>query len=258
MGRGTEVDMAAVVLAVRLLVPLLVVLATGCLSAPSVMVERPRDPVLDDAITRAWVDEIRRVAEPGDWLLSRSYSAVGDAIVVVTDGIDLSHASMIDPGAGTVIEAVMPAVQETRLEDFVRRNRYVIVVRPRGMDREERRRGLERARGAVGARFDIGGLLGLGSDREFYCSELVYWASGAHALDPEPPVVIAPGHLLGLGEVVYVSGVREDEQTARRVAALTPDRVSTMDTSATPNGTVAVDGVAIQETGVRRSSARTP
>src|SRR5688572_10767716 len=97
MGRGTGVGEGPGVPVVRLALLSLLTLATGCLSAPSLMVERPRDRAVDDAITRLWVAEIQRVAEPGDWVLSRSYSAVGDVIAVTNAGVDLSHASMIDP-----------------------------------------------------------------------------------------------------------------------------------------------------------------
>src|SRR5689334_12942293 len=110
MAVARGLDLGPGVPAVRLLAVSLLALLPACLSAPSVMVERPRDHAVDEAITALWVDEIQRVAEPGDWVLSRSYSAVGDAISVVTAGVDLSHASIIDPAAGTVIEAVMPAV----------------------------------------------------------------------------------------------------------------------------------------------------
>jgi hypothetical protein len=240
----------------------------GCLSAPSLLVSRPRDRVLDEAITSMWVREIRRTARPGDWLLSRSYSAVGDAIVVATAGEELSHASIVDPERGTVIEAVTPAVIEVPLEDFVRRNRYVLVVRPSHLDEAGRRDALARARSAVGAPFDVGGIVGMDAADAFYCTELVYWASGLLDRDGDRAMIM-PGELLGYGPVVYFSGRRDDAQVQRVAggwlderAAAPGDRVeagaaadedaalrSTVDTTATSTGTFSAFSLAIQESG---------
>jgi hypothetical protein len=239
----------------------------GCLSAPSLLVERPRDRVLDEAVTQMWAREIRRSAQPGDWLLSRSYSAVGDAIVMATTGEELSHASMIDPDRGTVIEAVMPAVVEVPLDEFLRRNRYVMVVRPSHLDEAGRRDALDRARGAVGAPFDIGGLVGASAEGAFYCTELVYWASGLGDRDGDRAMLM-PGALLGYGPVVYFSGRRDDAQVLRVAGGWLQERTpgiavrapsapaaadaalrSTVDTTATSTGTFDVDGLAIQESG---------
>src|SRR5690606_15447475 len=135
-------------------------------------------PAVNRAVTAMWAEDIRRRAEPGDWLLSRSYSAVGDLIVLGTRGEELSHASIYDAERGMVIEAVASGVREVPLEALLARQQIVIVVRPDGVNGAERRAAVARARAAVGKSFDKLGLIGLSSDERFYCTELVAWASG--------------------------------------------------------------------------------
>jgi len=189
----------------------------GCLHAPSLLEHRPTDPVVDEAITQMWAQEIRRVAQPGDWILSRSYSAVGDAIVLATSGEELSHAAILDPEHDAVIEAVTEGVRAVPIGDFMRRNRYAMVVRPSRMNAVDRRGALGRARSVIGAGFDYRGMLGLDDTSAFYCSELVYWASRIAAWDPDPPTVVTPAELLRYGQVVYFSGRRDDPQLSRDV-----------------------------------------
>jgi hypothetical protein len=186
---------------------LFLVVASAC-AAPSLMRAPPEDPVVNRAVTAMWADDIRRRAEPGDWLLSRSYSAVGDLIVLGTRGEELSHASIYDGERGMAIEAVASGVREVPLEALLARNQIVIVVRPEGLDATERRAAVARARAVVGKSFDNLGLVGLPSDERFYCTELVAWASRVEI----DGFVITPSALLERGEVVYLSGAREDGQ----------------------------------------------
>ena len=115
-----------------------------------------------------------------------------------------------------IIEAMTPVVREKPLEHFLARNRYVIVVRPRGQDAAARHQTVVRARSVIGAPFDITGMLGLGRPEAFYCSEMLYWASGLDAIDPQR--IITPAELLQHGEVVYFSGRRDDDQMVRAAA----------------------------------------
>lgn len=183
----------------------------GC-SHPSVMVKRPADPQVDAAVTAMWTDEIAHTARDGDWILSRSYYLVGDAISVASRGEDLSHASIYDARHNTVIEAVSDGVREIPLSQLVGRNHYLIVVRPANMTAAEQHQALERARGKLGAKFDIGGMFGLGSEDRFYCSELVYWASQTEARSGHHETIVTPANLMKYGEVVYWSGKRDDAQ----------------------------------------------
>ncbi len=199
-----------------LLAALAATATTAC--SHSVLVHRPKDPVIDQALTQMWTHEIQRVAQDGDWLLVRSYASVGDAIVVLTSGEEISHAAMYDGKTGTVIEAITPAVREIPLEGLVGRNRYVIVVRPRGTA-AEKRASVERARSTIGTGFDLRGMFGVADRKDrFYCSELVYWASGVADQDRDDHFIITPVSLIEHGEVVYFSGRRDDAQLQRAAA----------------------------------------
>jgi uncharacterized protein YycO len=159
-----------------------------------------------------WAQDIKRVAQSGDWILTRSYSLVGDAITVASIGEEISHAVLYDAERGTIIEAIKPTVREVPLENLLERNRLAIVVRPSRLSEAERRASVDRARSKVGARFDFGGLVGVQSDARFYCSELVFWASDLTTHGVRKPLVITPAALASHGEVVYSSGHRDDPQ----------------------------------------------
>jgi hypothetical protein len=196
-----------------LLISALTLSATAC--SHSVMVHRPKDAEVDKALTKMWTSEIHRVAQDGDWILVRSYASVGDAIVVLTSGEEISHAAMYDGKTGTVIEAITPVVREIPLEELVGRNRYLIVVRPRGTA-AEKRASVMRARSVLGTEFDLQGMFGVADQKDrFYCSELVYWAGGVADKDTDEHFIITPVSLMEHGEVVYFSGRRDDAQLQR-------------------------------------------
>src|SRR5690606_26490857 len=132
----------------------LVAFATGCHEPHSVLVKRPERPDVDAAVTATWSHEIHAVAQDGDWILSRSYYMLADAIAKTTPGIDLSHASIYGAKRDTVIEAVGSGVREIPLSQLVQRNHYLIVVRPTGMTAAQRAHAVERARSRLGAEFD--------------------------------------------------------------------------------------------------------
>ncbi len=210
----------------RLARPLLTLLALltlasigGCMPYKgSLYAKRPVDPSIDRAISRWWADEIRRVAQDGDWIFGRSYGPIGDAIVKLTPGEEFSHAATIDLTHGTVVEAMRPRVQEVALEDFVQRYRYIVIVRNTTRTAVERRASVERARSQLGADFDIWGMFGFDAPGKWYCSELVWWASGLDA-EHGRPAMIVPSKLLAYGEVVYFSGRRDDDQVQAIAAA---------------------------------------
>lgn len=210
----------------RALLTLALALATLGTSAcaNSVLVKRPKDPVIDQALTSMWTEELRRVAQDGDWFLVRSYAGVGDAIVVLTGGEEITHAAMYDGKTGTVIEAITPVIREISLESLVARNRYIILVRGRGTP-AEKRLAVERARSTLGTGFDLRGMFGVAdrSDR-FYCSELVYWASDLGKHDKKSHFIITPASLMNHGEVVYFSGRRDDAQLQRAAAGWLAER----------------------------------
>jgi hypothetical protein len=181
--------------------------AVAACSGGSLVVRRPEQPAVDQALTALWEREVREVARSGDWLLTRSYSVTGDVIALATAGESVSHASIYDAERGTIIEALSPEVREVSLASLIRRNHVIIVVRPAGQGEAEGRAAVARARSVVGAPFDYLGIFGAGSEARFYCSELVAWASRSPV---ERDAVLTPAELVGYGEVVYYSGQRDE------------------------------------------------
>ncbi len=208
---------------------LLAIVVTGC-GAGSLTIERPKSPAVNRAVTAMWSRDVRRVARTGDWLLTRSFSFTGDLIVASTGGEALSHASIYDARTGTIIEALAPRVREVPLDSLLDRNQHVIIVRPTGLTAAQRMAAVDRARTRVGTAFDYAGLFGIDSAERYYCSELVYWASG---LDPaHRPRVVAPVDLMAYGEVIYFSGKRDDPQIqAAALASLDLEQKRALDRS---------------------------
>lgn len=188
---------------------LIAAFATAC--GGSVVHKRPKNEATNRAVTEMWSEEIQRVAQDGDWILTRSYSLVGDVITLTTAGESVSHGSIYDAERGMIIEAVRPTVHAVPLDDLLDRNRYAIVVRPSGLSAEQRRQSLVRARGQIGTKFDVGGLVGLDNASRFYCSELLFWAAGMDE-QFDKTLVITPAELMDMGEVIYFSGSRDDGQ----------------------------------------------
>lgn len=195
------------------------VLVLGACNAHSLKVHRPEDRRVDQGVTQLWADEVRRVAQDGDWILSRSYYFVGDVISTFTPGEDLSHASIYSAKTGTVIEAVTPEIREIPLEQLIERNHYVIVVRPSKLTAAERAASVARARSKLGVAFDARGMFGFDNPDAYYCSELVYWAADVARRYHDSQTVITPPELMEYGQVVYWSGERTDPQVMHAAAA---------------------------------------
>ena len=188
------------------LIAMLLLSTTAC--SGSLVHTKPKSAAVNDSITELWARDIRRVAQSGDWILTRSYSKAGDAIVAVTLGESFSHASIYDAERGTIIEAIDPVVREVPLESLLGRNRYAVIVRPPNTTPEQGQRALARARSVLGAKFDHLGLIGVNDDEQFYCSELVAWASNID----DVPLIVTPAELFERGELIYLSGARDEEQ----------------------------------------------
>jgi hypothetical protein len=186
---------------------------TSCGDPKSALLKRPEDPVVDRAVSDLWTAEVSSQGTNGDWLLSRSYYLVGDAISKFTRGEDFSHAAIYDADKKTVIEAVGSGVREIDLEEFLHRNHHIALVRPNNMTPADRKAALERARSQLGKPFDNAGMLGFDDPQAFYCSELVSWASQTGARNKEQERVMTPANLLKYGTVVYWSGGRTNAQT---------------------------------------------
>lgn len=205
-------------------------LLAGChpTQAKSVMVHRPDDRVADAAVSELWAAEIRNVARDGDWFLSRSYYAVGDVIALTTRGEDLSHAAIYDKTRDMVVESVGEGVREVPLVTFLKRNHYVIVVRPASMTAADQVHALARAKTKIGLPFDIRGMFGFDNPNAWYCSELVYWASQTEARSGRHETVITPPDLMKYGEVIYWSGKRDDLQLQQIAVERTKPRPKSM------------------------------
>jgi uncharacterized protein YycO len=193
-------------------------------SHQSVLVKRPADTSTDQAVTAMWTTEIASTARDGDWLLTRSYALVADGIVTVTPGESLSHASIYDAERGTVIEAISDGVREVPLSQLVGRNHYVIVVRPSNMTAAEQHDAVVRARSKLGSKYDVSGLVGVDHKDQYYCSELVYWASQTEARSGRKEHVVTPSDLMQYGEVIYWSGKRDDDQVMALAKARADER----------------------------------
>lgn len=197
--------------------------STGCAHEPkSVMVKRPDDRTADEAITRMWSAEVRKVARDGDWILTRSYYIVSDGIVALTPGEDLSHASIYDAKHDTIIESIDSGVREIPLEQLIGRNHYVIVVRPTGMTAADEAEALARAKSVIGAPYDVTGMFGVNTPGKYYCSELVFWASQTEARSGRHETIVTPADLMRYGEVIYWSGKRDDKQVMELATSRAP------------------------------------
>jgi uncharacterized protein YycO len=215
--------------------------STGCWHG-SLHADRPKDRLVDDAINKMWAAEIRRVARDGDWILSRSLTPQGDMISAVTlSGEKFSHASIVDVTHGTIVEGITPAVREIPLEELMARNWYVVVVRPSGLTAEESKIALDRARSQIGIAFDLWGFVGFQEESKWYCTELLWWASGFEAKHGKQ-VVIFPNELMDVGEVVYYSGRRDD----RQVQAIAAARVNSGHDTAVAGASTAGTGAEVE------------
>ncbi len=196
----------------------LLIVLTALLSAcsGSLVHTKPASPEINDSITALWAKDIARVARSGDWILTRSYSKTGDAIVAVTLGESFSHVAIYDAERGTAIEAIRPVVREVPLASLLHRNRYAVIVRPVGATAKDGLAAVAKARSVLGAEFDHLGLIGLDDDERFYCSELIAWASEV----PNTPLVVTPAHLFERGELIYLSGARDEEQLQAAAMAI--------------------------------------
>jgi hypothetical protein len=195
---------------------------TGCAEPKSLLVHRPENTQVDTAVTAMWTHEIETTARDGDWILSRSYYAVSDAIATIAPGEDLSHASIYDAKRGTVIESIGTGVREIPLENLVSRNHYLIVVRPSNMTAAEQTDSVARARTKLGLPFDYAGGIGFDNPDKWYCSELVWWAAQTEARSGVHETIITPANLMQYGEVIYWSGKRDEPQVMELAANREP------------------------------------
>src|SRR6185437_6627915 len=127
-----------------------------------------------------------------DWLVIRGYHATDDLVSAVTDA-PFSHAAVLDPERGQVVEAEGKGLHTTPLADFTRKAQRLMLVRPMwASDAAARQAAVEKARSLVGSKYDFAGLVGLNAPDRYYCSELavaVYGTKVDRRRDHIPPVI---------------------------------------------------------------------
>ncbi|MDR2140284.1 MAG: hypothetical protein LBR11_00550 [Deltaproteobacteria bacterium] len=177
----------------------LLAFSSGC--AVKLAPDQPQPLSLNQAAVRA-------VLETGDWLVIRGLTGPDNFIIAVTN-MPFSHAAIYDAENDEVIEADGRGVHRTALNDFLAKASRIWVLKPIWATPETRPLAVARARSLVGSSYDFTGLLGLGLESRYYCSELVISAwrpfmDPAQKINPIPRV-ISPGRLHHWGRVVYDS-----------------------------------------------------
>jgi tyrosine-protein phosphatase SIW14 len=168
-------------------------------------------------VTDDWLSVVEGRAQPGYWLVVRG-THPGDQAVAAASSGELTHAAIYDAERGEVIEAVGAGVLRTPVRELLAQARRLVIVRPRDYSPDVGAAAVARARTRVGFGYDWLGVIGLQSDRRFYCTELVIDAYDARAKGWMPAGVIHPEHVERYGTVVFDSGVRADAIAATEVA----------------------------------------
>lgn len=154
------------------------------------------------------LDAVKRLGQPGDWLVIRGVHATDDLVSAVTDA-PFSHAAVLDPQLGQVIEAEGKGLHTTPLPDFMKKSQRLLLIRPMwAVDASAQSEAVARARALVGSKYDFTGLIGLNVPDRYYCSELavaVYGARVNRHRDHIPPA-IPPDQLPYWGTVIWDSG----------------------------------------------------
>ncbi len=153
------------------------------------------------------LEAVRRLGQPGDWLVIRGYYAT-DHFVALATNAPFSHVAVLDPEKDQVIEAEGKGLHTTPLPDFMKKAHRLILMRPQWATTPERQKAaVEKARSTVGSGYDFTGLVGLNVPERFYCSELAVAAYAPHASrkDHLPPV-LPPADMHFWATILWDSG----------------------------------------------------
>lgn len=159
-------------------------------------------------VTDDWARTVHEKAENGYWLVVRG-THVGDQVVAAATNAGLSHAAVFDQERDEAIEAVGKGVVRTPLRELLAQAHRLVIVRPRDYSADAGRTAVERARAAIGYKYDWLGTVGAQSDRRFYCTELCAYVYDARGRGWTQEPVLLPERMLALGEVVFDSGPRD-------------------------------------------------
>jgi hypothetical protein len=161
-----------------------------------------------EAETQSWIRIIKARAGPGMWLVTRGYHQGDDLVAVITNA-PFSHASIIDPEKGTVIEAIAKGVIETPLQKFLSETHRVVIVKPKGWTEEGGKVALQKSRKQLGKGYDFLGTIGAPSKKRWYCSELAVWSNGQEVNKKGPKNIYHPRALIKMGTVLFDSNNRD-------------------------------------------------
>ncbi len=189
----------------KILLLILCLSIAACLGRPIV---QPSPEKIHLTQNQTFETEILKVAQNGDWLVTRGYH-VSDTFVANATNIPLSHAGILDLDRMQIIEAEASGVHTTPLADFINKSHRILVIRPRWATDDNRDRALAFARAAVGKKYDFLGTIGINTPNRYYCSELaVAMYKPWHRRNEHLPRVIEPGSLYLWGCILYDSDDR--------------------------------------------------
>ncbi|HJV21793.1 MAG TPA: YiiX/YebB-like N1pC/P60 family cysteine hydrolase [Holophagaceae bacterium] len=153
------------------------------------------------------LEAVRRLGQPGDWLVIRGYHATDNVVALATNA-PFSHVAVLDPEKDQVIEAEGKGLHVTPLPEFMKKAHRLILMRSQWATSPERQRAaVEKARGYVGRGYDFTGLVGLNVPDRFYCSELAVAVYGPHAHRKEHlPPVLPPADMHFWATILWDSG----------------------------------------------------
>jgi len=157
-----------------------------------------------DAVTLA---ELRALGRPGDWLVIRGYHATDNLVAAVTNK-PFSHAAVLDPERGEVVEAEAHGVHTSTLAAFVAKSHRLLLIRPVWAGEEaSAAAAVAKARSLVGRQYDFLGLIGLNVPDTYYCSELALEVYRPYIRPRDVvPRPIEPGQLHHYGRILFDSG----------------------------------------------------
>ncbi|KFN44221.1 hypothetical protein N789_07325 [Arenimonas oryziterrae DSM 21050 = YC6267] len=168
------------------------------------MQPRVHDAAPDDR-QAAMLQAIHSQGEAGDWLVIRGVHATDNAVASLSNQ-PLSHAAVLDPERGVVIEAEGVGVHETPIADFVAKSRRLLLIKPEAATAATRPAAIARARGLVGKGYDFLGLAGVNVRDRYYCTELALTIYPLTRGSDPLPAVVPPGQLWHWGTIAFDSG----------------------------------------------------
>ncbi len=188
----------------RLLLPALSLLALAGGCTHPLTVAPPKDRTAREA--RA-LEAVRRLGQPGDWLVIRGYHGTDDFVALATNA-PFSHVAVLDPEKDQVIEAEGKGLHATPLPVFMGKAHRLLLMRPQWATSPQRQKAaVEAARGYIGRGYDLTGLIGLNVPDRFYCSELAVAVYAPHASRKDfLPPVLPPSDMHYWATVLWDSG----------------------------------------------------